>query len=95
MSITLEEVQKQIDDLQKIVDTMKEPKMEVSRNFTGQYFKPYKNKQYRRMESENIPIWEYFQENKKDWVMLEKSESEKLEEIYTQDCILSEKERVA
>jgi hypothetical protein len=90
MSVTIEEIKKQLSDLQKIVDSMKEPKIEVIRSFTGEYFKPYNGKQYRRMESENIPIWEYFWESKRDWVPLEKMESEGLEEIYIRDCICKE-----
>jgi hypothetical protein len=90
MSVTIEEVQKQIEELQKIVNSMKEPRMEISRNFTGEYFKPYRGKQYRRMESDGIPIWEYFWDVKRDWVMLENQEVEELEEIYIRDCILKE-----
>jgi hypothetical protein len=85
---TLDEVKKQLSELQKIVDSMKEPRMEVSRHFTGEYFKPHRGKQYRRMESDNIPIWEYFWDIKRDWVPLEKTESEEMEELYIRDCIL-------
>lgn len=90
MSVTLEQIQKQLAELQKIVDSMKEPKLEVSRQFTGEYFKPYGGKQYRRMESDNIPIWEYFWDAKRDWVPLEKSETEELEETYIRDCFCKE-----
>lgn len=90
MSVTIEEIKRQLAELQKIVDSMKEPKMEVSRHFTGEYLKPYNGKQYRRMESENIPIWEYFWDVKRDWVPLEKIEAEAMEEIYIKDCICTE-----
>lgn len=91
---TLEQVQRQLAELQKIVESMKEPKMEVSRHFTGEYFKPYNGKQYRRMESDNIPIWEYFWDIKRDWVPLEKIESENMEEIYIRDCFLKTEEKI-
>jgi hypothetical protein len=90
---TLEQVQRQLVELQKIVDSMKEPRLEVSRHFTGEYFKSYNGKQYRRMESQNIPIWEYFWDIKRDWVPLEKLESENMEEIYIRDCVLTPEEK--
>ena len=90
MTVTIEEIKKQLSELQKIVDSMKEPKMEVSRHFTGEYFKQYNGKQYRRMESDNIAIWEYFWEVKRDWVPLEKLEAEEMEETYIKDCFCSE-----
>lgn len=87
MSLTIEEIEKQISDLQKVVESMKDPKMEVSRHFTGQYFSPYQGRQYRRMESEGIPIWECYLDIKKEWVPLNKTESRDLEKIYLKDCI--------
>lgn len=93
MSFTLEELKRQLADLQKVVDSMKEPRLEVSRHFTGDYFKPYNGKQYRRMESDNIPIWEYFWDIKRDWVPLERIEAESMEEIYINDCFLIHEEK--
>lgn len=88
MSVTLDQIKQQLVELQKVVDSMKEPRLEVSRRFTGDYFKAYNGKQYRRMESENIPIWEYFWDVKRDWVPLERPEAENMEEIYIRDCII-------
>lgn len=85
MSATLNQVKKQLAELQKIVDAMSEIKMEVSRQFTGQYIKPYNGKQYRRMESEGVSIWECFSETD-GWVTLENPKE--LEEVYTRDCTL-------
>lgn len=90
MSVSIEEIKKQLAELQQIVESMKEPKIEVSRSFTGEYFKPYNGNQYRRMESENIPVWEYFWDVKRDWVPLERIESESMEELYIRDCICKE-----
>ena len=87
MTITIDEIQNQISDLQKLLDTMKNPALEISRNFTGQYFKLYKEKQYRRMESDGVAIWECFIETKKDWYLLDKMEIKKLEELYIKDCV--------
>lgn len=87
--MTIEEIQKQITELQKIVESMQKQKMEISRHFTGDYIKLYKGKQYRRMESENIPIWEYFSEEDSRWIIESEVESEKLEEVYCNDCVHS------
>lgn len=86
MTITIDEIQNQISDLQKLIDTMKNPALEVSRNFIGQYFKPYQGKQYRRMVSDEIPIWEFFMDSKKEWVILNKQDSKKLESEFLKTC---------
>ena len=85
MTQTIEQIEAQIAELQKTLEELKNPKMEVSRKFTGQYFKPYKGIQYRRMESEGIPLWEFF--SVKEWVLADKKQSEELEKIYLTDCI--------
>ncbi len=87
MSLTIEEIQNQISTLQKTLDELKNPKMEVSRNFTGQYFKPYKGQHYRRMESDYIPIWEIFISIRTEWKVLDEKQSEELENIFIRDCI--------
>jgi hypothetical protein len=87
MSLTIEQIEEQIANLQQTLETLKNPKLEVTREFTGQYFAPYQGRQYRRMESEGIPIWETYLEIKKEWVMVDKRESKNLEEIYGQDCV--------
>jgi len=87
MTLTIEQIEEQIANLQQTLETLKNPKLEVSRNFTGQYFAPYQGRQYRRMESDGIPIWETYLEIKKEWVMVDKRESKNLEEIYSQDCV--------
>ena len=86
MTPSIEEIQEQITNLQRTLETLKNPKMEVSRHFTGQYFTPYQGRQYRRMESGGIPIWECFLDIKKEWVMVNKPESEQLEKCYLSDC---------
>ena len=87
MTLTIEQIEEQIVTLQQTLETLKNPKLQVSRNFTGQYFAPYQGQQYRRMESEGIPIWETYLDIKKGWIILNKKESENLEEIYINDCI--------
>jgi hypothetical protein len=87
MSLSIEQIEQQISELQKALEVMKNPKMEVVRHFTGQYFAPYQGRQYRRMESEGIPIWECYLDIKKEWVIVSAQELEKLEKIYFEDCI--------
>ncbi len=87
MTLTIEQIQEQISQLQKTLEELKNPKLEVARNFTGQYFAPYEGRQYRRMESEGIPIWECFLDIKKEWVAVTSSDSKKLEKTYFNDCI--------
>lgn len=90
MELTIEQIQEQISNLQKLVDDMKSPKLEIGRFFTGQYFKPYRNIQYRRMESEGISIWEYYNTTKREWIVLPKTEVKELEALYNRDCITVE-----
>lgn len=87
MTLTIEQIEEQIFSLQKTLEELKNPKMEVSRNFTGQYLKPYRGMQYRRMESEGIPIWECYLGIKKEWAVLDKKEAGRLEEIFLNDCV--------
>lgn len=87
MALTIEQIENQIAELQKTLEELKNPKMEIFRHFTGQYLKPYKGIQYRRMESGGIPIWECYIETKKEWELMDKKESDKLEKIFLNDCI--------
>jgi hypothetical protein len=88
MTLSIEQIEKQIVDLQKTLEQLKNPKLEITRQFTGQYFSPYQGRLYRRMESENIPIWETYLDIKKEWVSVETKETKELEKIYQQDCIV-------
>lgn len=87
MTLTIEQIEEQIANLQQTLEQLKNPKLEVSRNFTGQYFAPYQGRLYRRMESDGVPIWESYLDIKKDWVLIETIESKDLEKIYLKDCI--------
>lgn len=87
MALTIEQIEEQIANLQKTLEGLKNPKLEIIRNFTGQYFSPYEGRQYRRMEADGIPIWECYMDTKKEWIVLDKKEAEKLEKIYLKDCI--------
>lgn len=86
MTTDIKQIEEQISILQRKLDILKKPKLEVTRQFTGEYFNVYEGKQYRRMESEGIPIWEYFWSLKNDWVLLEQEEAKTLEEVYQQYC---------
>jgi hypothetical protein len=92
MSPTIEQIEQQIADLQKTLETLKNPKLEVARHFTGQYFQPYQGRLYRRMQSEGIPIWESYLDIKKEWVLVESRESRDLEKTYLNDCVSNTKE---
>lgn len=84
MSLTIEQIESQISELQKTLEALKNPKLEVVRQFTGQYFAPYQGNQFRRMESDGVPIWECFIDN---WVKVERQQSEDLEAMYLKDCV--------
>jgi hypothetical protein len=92
MSLTIEQIEEQIANLQQTLEQLKNPKLEVARHFSGEYFAPYQGSLYRRMESEGVPIWEIYLEIKKEWVLVEAKETKKLEKIYQQDCITDVKE---
>ncbi len=92
MSLTIEQIEQQIADLQKTLEALKNPKLEIARHFTGQYFAPYQGRQYRRMESQGIPIWETFLDIKKEWVSLNTQELKEMEQSYLKDCVSDTKE---
>jgi hypothetical protein len=92
MSLTIEQIEEQIATLQQTLETLKNPKLEVSRHFTGQYFSPYQGRLYRRMESDGVPIWETYLDIKKEWVLTETRESRELEKTYLKDCVSNTKE---
>ncbi len=87
MTPTIEQIQEQISNLQKTLEELKNQKLEISRNFTGHYFKVYQGKHYRRMESDYVPIWEIFVDVRGDWLCLDKRQTEELENIFIRDCI--------
>ena len=89
MTQIIQNIEKQILELQKTLNELKNQKLQVSRNFTGQYFAPYLGCLYRRMESDGIPIWEIFMELKKEWVILDAREAQKLESTFKTDCAIS------
>ena len=90
MSLTIEQIEEQITNLQQTLEQLKNPKLEVARHFSGQYFAPYQGRLYRRMESEGIPIWETYLDIKKEWVLVESKEHKQLEKTYQQDCVVLE-----
>jgi hypothetical protein len=92
MSLTIEQIEEQIATLQQTLETLKNPKLQVSRNFTGQYFSPYQGLLYRRMESDGVPIWEAYLDTKKVWVLIETQESRDLEKTYLKECVSDTKE---
>lgn len=92
MSLTIEQIEEQIANLQQTLEQLKNPKLEVARHFSGQYFAPYQGRLYRRMESEGVPIWETYLEIKKEWVLVDSKESKQLEKTYQQDCITDSEE---
>ena len=92
MSLTIEQIEEQITTLQQTLEQLKNPKLEVSRSFTGQYFAPYQGRLYRRMESDGVPIWETYLDIKKEWVLTETRESRELEKTYLKDCVSDTKE---
>ena len=87
MPLTIEQIQEQITNLQKTLEELKNQKLEISRNFTGYYFKVYEGKHYRRMESEGVPIWEIFLNIKAEWKALDEKHSIQIENIFIRDCL--------
>jgi hypothetical protein len=94
MSLTIEQIEEQIATLQQTLETLKNPKLEVARNFTGQYFAPYQGRLLRRMESDGVPIWETYLDIKKEWVLTTSKELRELEKIYQTDCVTDTKESI-
>jgi hypothetical protein len=92
MSLTIEQIEQQISDLQKTLDELKNQKLKVSRHFSGQYFEPYQGRLYRRMESDGVPLWETYLDIKKEWVILDAKEMMELEKTYLNDCVSLNKE---
>jgi hypothetical protein len=92
MSLTIEQIEEQIANLQQTLEQLKNPKLEIARHFSGQYFAPYQGRLYRRMESEGVPIWETYLDIKKEWVLVDSKESRQLEKTYQQDCITDSEE---
>ena len=92
MSLTIEQIEEQIANLQQTLEQLKNPKLEVARNFSGQYFAPYQGRFYRRMESEGVPIWESYLDIKKEWVLVQPQESKQLEKTYVTDCVTEPEE---
>jgi hypothetical protein len=89
MSLTIEQIEEQIANLQNTLDELKNQKLQVSRHYSGQYFAPYQGRLYRRMESDGMPIWETYLDIKKEWVVVETRESKQLEKTYQEDCIIA------
>jgi hypothetical protein len=94
MSLTIEQIEEQIATLQQTLETLKNPKLEVARHFTGQYFAPYQGRLFRRMESDGIPIWETYLDIKKEWVLVQSQESRELEKTYLKDCVTNTQETI-
>jgi hypothetical protein len=92
MTLTIEQIEAQIADLNQHLNQLKNPKLQVSRNFTGQYFEPYQGRMYRRMESDGVPIWESYLDIKKEWVLVTSNEIRDLEKIYQTHCVSNTKE---
>jgi hypothetical protein len=92
MTLTIEQIEEQIANLQQTLEQLKNPKLEVSRHFSGQYFAPYQGKLYRRMISENVSIWETYLDIKKEWVLIKQKEMAEMERLYQQDCADDEEE---
>jgi hypothetical protein len=90
MSLTIEQIEEQIANLQQTLEQLKNPKLVVVRHFSGQYFSPYQGRLYRRMESEGVPIWETYLDIKKEWVVVEAKDHRQLEKTYHQDCVATE-----
>ena len=92
MSLTIEQIEEQIVNLQQTLEQLKNPKLEVARHFSGQYFAPYQGRLFRRMESDGVPIWEAYLDIKKEWVLVQSKESKDLEKTYLSDCIVEKEE---
>ncbi len=88
MSLTIQQIEEQIATLQQTLEELKNQKLKVSRHFAGQYFEPYQGRTYRRMISENVPIWEIYLDIKKEWIALSEKELKEMEVLYRRDCVV-------
>jgi hypothetical protein len=92
MTLTIEQLEEQIATLKQTLEKMKNPKLQVSRSFTGQYFEPYQGFLYKRMESDEVPIWEVYLDIKKEWTLVPSKQLMELEDTYQKDCVSKTKE---
>jgi hypothetical protein len=92
MTLSIEQLEQQIAEMQKTLDELKNQKLKVSRHFSGQYFEHYQGILYRRMESDGVPIWESYLDIKKEWVLLPSKELSQFEDIYQKECVATKKE---
>ncbi len=83
----IEAIQNQIAELQSQLVELKKPKLEIIRTYTGEYFDLYEDNKYRRLVSEEIPIWEQYFSVHDKWIPVDASGTALLEEIYAKDCL--------
>jgi regulator of replication initiation timing len=72
----------QLKELQSQLDNLKNNKLEVVRSYTGEIFSPYEGNQYRRLLSDDIPIWEQFNSSENTWILMSEDKSDYMESIY-------------
>jgi hypothetical protein len=75
----------QLKELQSQLDNLKNNKLEVVRSYTGEIFSPYEGNQYRRLLSEDIPIWEQFNPSENTWDLMPEEKSDYMESIYKKE----------
>lgn len=65
-------------------------KMKIHKPFSGHYLKPYEQKEYRRTIYDGKVIWEYFDNELTQWFVVDiESQSERLENIFKNDCLVT------
>jgi hypothetical protein len=75
----------QLKELQMQLNNLKVTKLEVVRSYTGEIFSPYEGNQYRRLVSDDVPIWEQFNQDENNWVPMSEEKSDYMESIYTKE----------
>lgn len=75
----------QLKELQMQLNNLKVTKLEVVRSYTGEIFSPYEGNQYRRLVSDDVPIWEQFNQDENNWIPMSEEKSDYMESIYTKE----------
>lgn len=75
----------QLKELQSQLDNLKNNKLEVVRSYTGEIFSPYEGNQYRRLVSNDVPIWEQFNQSENTWDLLSEEKSDYMESLYQKE----------
>lgn len=77
----------QLKNLQVQLNNLNNTKLEVIRSFTGEIFSPFEGTQYRRLLSNGICVWEKYDSEQNNWVLVSDEISKDMETLYKNNNI--------